>query len=125
MWNPSLLAKVLFRYPGGELRTRIEFQLLENPAHVSGDRTFGDGKPRRDLAVCQPPGDEDRDLLFTAGKRGRSPARRWLLRQESSRQGRLGGSQSVLYGRFLRDRFACGPRFGERRLVKLRTASVK
>ena len=79
MWTPNLLAMLLFRYPGGELSPRIEFQLLENPAHVGGDRAFGDRKLRGDLAVCQPAGDEDRNLLLAAGE-GRFPCRTMVPR---------------------------------------------
>src|SRR5215203_1476609 len=69
-----------FGYPGGDLSSGSEPQLAQDPGHVVVDRVPGDRKLRGDLAVGEPPSDEERDFSFAGGEPfGRFVGRWWLL----------------------------------------------
>src|SRR5215472_10607663 len=56
------------RHPGGDLRTGVEAELVQDVLDVRGDGPLGDEKPRSDLLVAQALRDKPRDLHLALAK---------------------------------------------------------
>src|SRR5215213_2230534 len=117
-----------FGYPGGDLSSGSEPQLAQDPGHVIVGRARGDGKLRGDLAVGEPPRDEERDFSLAAGEPLHSFAGRWLLFGHGDERRRLPllfNREGVLYGLPQRHRLAPGPRRCEPLLSQLRASPAQ